>query len=138
MLSYMATKPRPTVVIADDHERMRQLVRRILSQDLVVLEAVSDGEALLEAAKELNPDLFVVDINMPRLNGLEALRQLRELGNTTPVIILTSSEDSAFLERALQIGANGFVIKSRLGYDLVRATREALAGRTFTSPLSAQ
>ncbi len=138
MLSYMTTKPRPTVVIADDHERMRQLVRRILSQDLVVLEAVSDGEALLEAAKELNPDLFVVDINMPRLNGLEALRQLRELGNTTPVIILTSSEDSAFLERALQIGANGFVIKSRMGSDLVRATREALAGRTFTSPLSAQ
>ncbi len=128
-----ALPPKPTIVIADDHERMRQLARRILSQDLVVLETVEDGKALLEATAELKPDLLVIDINMPRMNGLEALQELRRQGNTTPAVILTSSEDPAFLDRAMQVGANAYVIKSRMGNDLVRATREALAGGSFTS-----
>ena len=121
------------ILLADDHKEMRDSVKRCLEADFEVIGAVADGRALLEAAARLDPDVCLLDISMPVLNGIEVATQLRESGSRAKVIFLTIHEDIDFAQAALKTGASGYVVKRRMASDLQRAVKEALAGRIFIS-----
>lgn len=122
------------ILLADDHKEVRDRVVHLLQRDFDMLEPVEDGYALLEKAWELKPDVCLIDISMPVMNGIEAAAQLREGGSTAKIIFLTIHEDLDFIRAALGTGASGYVIKPRLASDLLLAVREVLAGRIFVSP----
>ncbi len=125
---------RPRVLLADDHLMMREKVARMLESEFDIVGAVADGEALLDEAAVLDPDIVVLDITMPGLNGIEAARRLRETGSHAKIVFLTVHEDPDFIREALATGALGYVVKPRLASDLLVAMREALEGRSFVSP----
>ena len=129
---------RARVLLADDHKEMRDSVRRHLEDEFDVLETVENGRVLLEAASRLQPDICVLDISMPVLDGIETAIQLKECGSTAKVLFLTIHEDLDFVEAALKTGASGYVLKRRMASELRPAIREALAGRTFISSCIAQ
>ncbi len=95
-----------------------------------------DGRQALDAAKHLKPDVLVLDVSMPVMNGFETARSLQELGVKTRIVFLTVHDDPDFAREALEAGALGYVIKPRIVSDLVAAINEAHAGRSFVSPLS--
>lgn len=121
------------IVIADDFPEMLDTVEQRLAPDYEIVGKVPDGLALVECTGRLQPDLLVIDISMPKLNGIDALRQLRSMGVQTPAIILTNHDDEDLAKEALSVNAQGFVLKSRLGSDLRMAVGEVLAGRIFIS-----
>lgn len=125
---------RARILLADDHREMRERIVRLLSSDFEILRAVEDGQAFLEAVSELQPDLCIVDIAMPIVNGIEAATQLKTSGSTTRLIFLTIHDDRDFVKEAMRTGASGYVVKPRLASDLRTAIKEVLAGRTFISP----
>lgn len=122
------------VLLADDSPSMLQAARRILEPEFQVVGTVDDGQAVLEATKSLKPDVLILDISMGIMNGLEAARLLRRIGSTAKIVFLTVHNDQDFVEEAFSAGAVGYVIKPRLGTDLLIAVREALMGHTFVSP----
>ena len=122
------------VLLADDSPSMLQAARRILEPEFQVVGTVNDGEAVLEAANLLRPDILILDISMGVMNGLEAARQLTGIGSTAKIVFLTVHDDQEFVEEAFSAGAVGYVIKPRLGTDLLIAVREAMIGHTFISP----
>ena len=124
---------RARILVAEDHELMRNQVVRLLRREFDVLEAVANGKALLEAAARLKPDVCVLDISMPQLNGIETVEQLKRSESSPKVIFLTIHNDADFVGAAFKSGAEGYVFKTRMGADLVIAVREVLAGRTFLS-----
>lgn len=121
------------ILLADDHKEIRDKVRHYLEADFNVIEAVEDGRALLEAASRFDPDVCLLDISMPVMNGIEAATRLKESGSRAKVIFLTIHEDMDFAQAALKTGASGYVVKRRMASDLHRAIKEALAGRIFIS-----
>ena len=124
---------RARILVAEDHELMRNQVVRLLRREFDVLEAVTNGKALLEAAARLKPDVCVLDISMPELNGIETIAHLKQNQSSPKVIFLTIHNDADFVGAAFKSGAEGYVFKTRMGADLVIAVREVLAGRTFLS-----
>jgi two-component system secretion response regulator SsrB len=128
----IATEP-IRVIVADDFPSMLEAVGKCLAPGCEIIEKVTDGMALVESAFRLQADLLVTDISMSKLNGIEAVRQLRSRGLKTPVIVLTIIEDKDIANEALSAGAQGFVVKSRMGSELPTAVREVLAGRTYMS-----
>ena len=122
------------VLLADDHKAMLERVKRLLDSEFEVVGAVDNGQALVEAAKDLDPDVLVVDISMPVLNGIDAVRQIRESGSKARVVFLTVHEDPDIVPACFDAGALGFVAKSRLASDLVPAIQFALTDHTFVSP----
>ena len=109
-------------------------VARILGEACDVVGTVFDGQSLVEAATRLDPDVIVSDISMPGLGGLGALRGIKHAGCRSRVVFLTVHEDPDFAREAMSLGADAYVVKSRLASDLLPAIREAAAGRTFVSP----
>jgi DNA-binding NarL/FixJ family response regulator len=124
---------RARILLADDHEEMRDRVKGLLERDFEVIDSVGNGVALLEAASRLKPDLCVLDISMPLLNGIETATRLRESGSTAKIVFLTIHEEAEFVQAALETGASGFVVKRRMMSELRRAIKEALEGRIFVS-----
>lgn len=124
---------RARILLADDHKGMRDRVVRLLEREFEMLEPVQDGRALLEAASRLKPDVCLMDISMPLINGIEAAAQLKESGSKAKIIFLTIHEDPDFLVAALKAGASGYVVKPRMSSDLRAAVKEVLAGRTYIS-----
>lgn len=124
---------RARILLADDHKEMRDRVVRMLEHDFEMLEPVVDGLALLEAALRLKPDVCLVDISMPGVNGVEAATRLKERGSASKLIFLTIHEDPDFLVAALKAGASGYVVKPRMASDLRAAIKGVLAGRTYIS-----
>lgn len=124
---------RARILLADDHKGMRDRVVHMLGHEFEMLEPVRDGRALLEAASRLKPDVCLMDISMPVVNGIEAALQLKEGGSTAKIIFLTIHEDPDFLVAALKAGASGYVVKPRMASDLRAAIMEVLAGRTYIS-----
>jgi len=112
---------------------MRDRVVSMLEREFEMLEPVSDGRALVEAAIRLEPDACLMDISMPVVNGIEAAAQLKESGSKAKIIFLTIHEDLDFLVAALRAGASGYVVKPRMASDLRAAIKEVLAGRTYIS-----
>jgi DNA-binding NarL/FixJ family response regulator len=125
---------RPRVVVADDHRAMLETLVRMLSSDFNVVSAVSDGLAVVTAATELAPDLLVLDIAMPCLNGIAAAVRARESGSTAKVVFVTNLHDREFVRESLALGGAAFVVKDRLVADLIPAIRHVLAGQSFVSP----
>ena len=124
----------PRVLIADDHRIVAQGLQGLLAEEFDVVGIVEDGRALVEAARATRPDVIVADINMPELNGIEALVQLRRDDAHARVVLLTMHRDLVFARRALEAGALGYVLKHSAASELVLAVRAALQGRTFIAP----
>ena len=126
---------RARILLADDHKEMRERVARVLENEFEMLEAVSDGQALLDAASELNPDLCLLDVSMPVVNGFEVATRLKLAGSRAKIVFLTIHEDLDFVRAAYDAGASGYVLKRRMASDLLQAIRAVLAGRTYTSSM---
>jgi len=101
----------PRVLVGDDHPGMRRAVCRLLALDCDVVGTVVDGRALLEAAQRLQPDVIVVDLNLPHVNGLEACRQITQMNPEVKVIVFTAMDDPDLKQRAIEVGASAFVSK---------------------------
>jgi DNA-binding NarL/FixJ family response regulator len=127
------TVARARILLADDYKEMRDRAARLLESEYEVVGVVSDGRALLEAALKMQPDVCVIDISMPLVSGIEAATRLRESGSNAKIIFLTVHEDPDFVQAALETGAVGYVLKSRMASDLRAAVKEALAGQLFVS-----
>ena len=123
-----------SVLLADDHPHFPELVESLLEPAFEVVGKVCDGRALFEAALQLKPDVIVMDISMPVLNGIDAADELRRSGCTSKVIFLTVHSDPDFVRTCLATGAFGYIVKPRVALDLMPAIREALAGHLFISP----
>ncbi len=125
---------RPRVLLADDHMVVIEGLRSVLEPHFDLVGTVNDGRALLAAAEKLRPDAVVVDISMPMMNGIEAARRLKKSDPNIKIIFLTMHADATYASRALEAGASGYILKHSALSDLVKAIREALAGRTYTTP----
>jgi DNA-binding NarL/FixJ family response regulator len=121
---------RPRILLADDHSSMLDRVARLIADDFDVVGAVTDGQAALDAAAVLHPDVVVFDISMPVLSGLAAAARLGESPRPPGIVILTVHDDQAFIDAARDAGAQAYVVKSHIGTDLVPAIRCALEGRS--------
>jgi DNA-binding NarL/FixJ family response regulator len=125
---------RPKVLIADDHSMVIDGLRSLLEPEFEVVGAVNDGRAVLPEVRKLQPDVVVIDISMPLLNGLDCTRQLHDTGCTAKILILTMHMDATLAQEALAAGASGYLLKSSPGSELKGALRDVLQGRTYLSP----
>ena len=126
---------RTKVLLADDHAIVAEGLATLLKGHFDLVGTVGDGSQLLEAARELRPDVIVADIAMPVLSGLEALRRLKAEGLDAKVIFLTMHADAQLATEALRAGASGYVLKHSAGEELIRAIQEVLEGRVYLTPL---
>jgi DNA-binding NarL/FixJ family response regulator len=122
------------IVLADDHQHILEKIKELLDSTYDIVGTVSDGQSLVNAVAQLKPDVLVIDITMPILNGIEAANKLKEEGSDSKIIFLTVHADPDFVRACLATGAFGYVVKARMSSDLTRAIKEALAGRIFISP----
>lgn len=129
---------RPRILLADDHVLMAEALQHLLQTDFDVVGTVSDGRALLKAAGELTPDLVVVDIGMPLLNGLDAGEQLKAHHPDIKVIYLTQNREPRYAVEAFRRNASGYLLKDSAASELTTAIREALRGRSYISPAIAK
>jgi DNA-binding NarL/FixJ family response regulator len=125
---------RVRVLLADDHQIVAEGLRSLLETEFEIIGTVSDGRALVETARHLRPEVIVVDISMPLLNGIEATRQIKRVTPQTRVIVLTMHADATYATRAIEAGAAGYVLKHSATAELVTAIREALQDRAYVSP----
>jgi DNA-binding NarL/FixJ family response regulator len=125
---------RPRILLADDHVGMLVNASNILQNRFEIVGAVTDGRAAVNATFELKPDLVVLDIMMPGLDGLHAAKELRRRGSEAKVVFLTVQEDDEYVAAALDSGGLAYVLKSRMYSDLPEAISAALAGGIFISP----
>lgn len=121
------------VLLADDHPAVLEKVAELLQSTCEVVGRVVDGRSLLEAAARQQPDVIILDISMPVMNGIEAAGHLTREQSRAKIVFLTVHDDPDFLKAVLATGASGYVLKSRMATDLVLAIREALAGNRFIS-----
>jgi DNA-binding NarL/FixJ family response regulator len=123
------------VLLVDDNEAILVRAAAVLAPACVIVGAVKDGPAALEAARSLRPDVIVLDISMPLMTGFEVASRFREEGSNAALVFLTVHEDEEFVRAAREVGAIGYVVKARLAGDLPHAVREARARRPFQSLL---
>ena len=126
---------RSRILIADDHTLVAELCRKLLETEFDVVGTVSDGRALVRAAAELKPDVVVVDVAMPVLNGLDAGRQVKEMLPAVKLIFLTMNPDIEVAAEAFRRGAHGYLLKTCAAAELVLAVRDVLRGKSFMSPI---
>ena len=128
---------RPRLLLADDHSLVIAGFRKLLEPEFEVVATVDDGRALVSRAVELEPDVVLLDISMPLLNGIEAARQIRKLRPNIKLIFVTMHSDPNYAAEALRVGACGYVLKSSAASELSAALRAALEGGTYVTPLIA-
>jgi len=127
------------VLLADDHPEVLEKVAELLRADFDIVGFAYNGAQAIEAATTLNPDVLILDISMPLLNGIQVASRLRETGCKAKVIFFTrSTKMRNYVEAAFSFGALGYVLKSRLVTDLIPAIEQALQGGRFTSQFSVQ
>jgi DNA-binding NarL/FixJ family response regulator len=127
---------RPRVLLADDHRLLREAFAELLKAECDVVGTAADGRALLEIAPDLRPDIVVLDIAMPLLNGLDAARQLKQTMPDVKVVFLTVSEDPDLAAEAFRVGASGYLLKNSAASELLQAIREVFEGRSYVTPLA--
>ena len=126
------TKPR--VLLADDHVLVADALKIMLEPLYDVVGIATDGRSLLQLAETLKPDLIVVDIGMPQLNGLDATKQIKRLLPRVKVIVLTMDQDSELVAEAFRAGASGYLLKHSAAKELLQAIQEVLKGASYLSP----
>jgi DNA-binding NarL/FixJ family response regulator len=126
---------RPRLLLADDHPLFLEGVRRLLETKYEVVGTVADGEALIIAAQHLQPDIIVVDISMPEMNGLAAAQVIRKTVPSAKFIVLSVHSDQAYAREAFRVGVRGFVSKRAAAAELLTAIKQVLDGRTYVTPL---
>ena len=126
------TKPR--VLLADDHVLVADALKIMLEPLYDVVGIATDGRSLLQLAETLKPDLIVVDIGMPQLNGLDATKQIKRLLPRVKVIVLTMDQDSELVAEAFRAGASGYLLKHSAAIELLQAIQEVLKGASYLSP----
>ena len=129
---------RPRILIADDHTLVAEAFKTLLEPEYHVVKMVSDGISLLAAAKELKPDLILMDLGMPLLNGLDAGLELKKTFPKIKLIVLTMNEDTDVASKAFHQWASGYLLKKSAGVELKKAISEVLQGRTYVTPSVAQ
>ncbi len=125
-----------SIVLADDHKIVRHGIKALLETeaDLRVTDEAGDGLEAIEKAKSLQPDILVADISMPRLNGIDVIKQVRKCSPRTVIIVLSMHSAEIYVLQALEAGAMGYVLKESGPEQLINAIREVLAGRYYLSP----
>lgn len=126
---------RPRILMADDHLMLLEAFKALLEPDFEVVGTVTDGRTLVETFSQLNPDVVLLDVAMPLLNGLDAGRQLKAQRASVKLIYLTMNPDPDLAGEALRLGASGYVLKSSAAQELKQAIHEALRGRSYITPL---
>ena len=121
------------VVVADDNPAVLRRLVSLLATEFEVVSTAENGKLGLERSRRYHPDIIVVDLEMPILNGIEVTRQLRKLGRTPAVVICSVESDQEMIEAAQQAGALGYVFKKSMDRDLVKAVKSAARGETFIS-----
>jgi len=125
---------RHRIILADDHEIILDGLRRILEPEFDIVGTCADGRALLAGIESLKPEVAVVDISMPLLNGMDAFRSAKSTHPRTRFIFLTGSPDASLATQAFRLGAAGYVVKQSAAEELVAAIHEVLAGRVYIAP----
>lgn len=125
----------PRVLLADDHALLLGAFEKLLADECEVVGQVSDGRALVAAAEQLKPDVVILDISMPLLNGLDAGRQIKQKLRNTKLIFLTMNEDADLAAEAFRAGASGYLLKRSAVSELMTAIREVMQGRSYVTPL---
>jgi DNA-binding NarL/FixJ family response regulator len=129
---------RPHVLIADDHTLVVEAFKKLLEPNFEVVGTVSNGRDLLEVAPKLKPDVVLLDLGMPLLNGQDAGERLKALLPKAKVIVLTMNEDSEIAAAAIEKWASGFLLKNSAGTELIYAIKEVLKGKSYVTPRIAQ
>jgi len=129
---------RHRLLLADDHTLLLGAFEKLLSAECEIVGQVGDGRALVAAAEALKPDLIVLDISMPLLNGLEAGRQIKQKLRNIKLVFLTMNEDPNLAAEAFRLGASAYVLKRSVASELTTAIREVMQGRSYITPLVAE
>ncbi|GKS62726.1 DNA-binding response regulator [Nitrospira sp.] len=129
---------KPRILIADDHLLVAEGIQKLLESDAEVAGILADGRSLVRAVTDTHPDLIIIDISLPLLNGLDAARQIKQLDPKIKMLMLTMHADQAFVVEAFRVGVAGYVLKQSLSNELQHAVREVLKGNTYISPSVAQ
>ena len=127
--------PRPRVLVADDHAIMVQGLGRLLEGEAEIVATASDGQQLVERARQHRPDIIVSDINMPGMSGLDAMRRLKADGLRSKFIFLTLHTDSRLASEAMRAGASGYLLKHAAAEELIEAIHAVMEGHTYLTPL---
>lgn len=131
----MNSRHRPRILIADDHKLVAEACKSMLEPEFDVIAVVPDGRALLQAAEELRPDVVILDISMPELNGLDAGEQIKHRNRSIKLIYLTMALGPEIAAEAFRRGASGYVLKQCNAEELLIAVRRVLHGESYLSPL---
>jgi len=133
----MIAQCRPRIVIADDHTLVAEVCKELLEPEFEIVEIVNNGQALIDSVCRLNPDVALVDIHMPMLNGLDACEQIRSIEQPVKIVILTMNVDRAMAAEAFRRGAFGFLPKTSAAEELRIAVRTVIQGERYVSSLIA-
>jgi len=129
---------KPQVIVADDHRLVAEGVAKILEKEYSVVATPTDGRAFIEAVEKFRPDLALVDISLPLLNGLDACRHVKKSCHEVKIIILTMHSEEHFVNEAFRVGVEGYLLKTSVADELLFAAKEVLHGRKYISPVVAQ
>ena len=129
---------KPQIIVADDHRLVAEGVVKILEKEYSVVATPTDGRAFIEAVEKFRPNLALVDISLPLLNGLDACRQVKKSCPGVKLIILTMHAEPHFVNEAFRVGVEGYVMKTSLADELLFAAKEVLRGGTYVSPVAAE
>ena len=129
----MPEELRPRVLLADNHAGILAALQRLLNAFCDVVGRVTDGAAIVEETAKLKPDVVVLDISMPHVDGLDACRQIKRTTPATKVVVLTAANDAEIKQKAFSVGASAFVLKYLMADDLVNAIQKAMQEDTYSS-----
>lgn len=129
---------KPTVILADDHTLVLEGFRRLIEAQCDLVATAGDGQALLQAVAQHRPDVVILDISMPVMNGIEAVRTMKAQFPSVKAVFVTMHADPAYIRAAFQAGASGYLLKQSLGDELTQALHTVLRGHTYVTPLIAR
>lgn len=129
---------RPRILLADDHTMVLEGLRKLLEEEYELVGMVEDGRTLVKVARQQNPDVIVLDISMPQLNGLDAARQLHKLLPNCKLIFLTMHADPTYAKEAFQLGASAYLLKRSAASELTQAIQAVLKDQFYVTPLIAK
>jgi DNA-binding NarL/FixJ family response regulator len=126
---------KPRVILADDHTLLVEAFEKLLAPECEIVAKVADGRALVAAVQEHHPDVVVLDLAMPLLNGLDAARQIKQIDKTVRLVFVTMNEDPDLAAEAFRAGGAAYLLKRSAGSELLTAIREAMKHRSYVTPL---